>query len=457
MEGPGGASMDPRILVVDDDALILRIMHDTLSTLPADVVEADDGEKALAMAKAEQLDLILLDTMMPRMDGFQVAEHLKQDPATADIPLIFVSALGTSSHKVRGLDLGAEDYLSKPIDPEELKARVRSILRRVRRPAPAVAAPPAAPAAAQHVTVGQLHAMPLPTLIRWMELERRDVRLILTRDGEEGRIVFRGGQISQASEGRRRGAAAVYQLLGWKEGTFNILPGVEEVPATQLEVQGTNEELLQEGTRRLEEIPKLRAAFPGPEALLELPAAIRTVVQAELPPDGAQLVTLLDGTRNTDRVLAGSPLDGWMTLRVLQGLQRCGALGWAVDPAAASGMTPRRGVPRVTVEGPVQYQNLRALQQAAAFTLSGKGVFLQTASPFEVGDQVLLRFQLAEASDWITAIGQVIASNADPQKSRQEDLGMMLQFTEVRPDDYESIDRRLVQSITAEIQKSLAQ
>ncbi len=446
--------MNPRILVVDDDALILRIMHDTLSALPADVVEADDGEKALALAKAEQLDLILLDTMMPRMDGFQVAEALKGDPATADIPLIFVSALGTSSHKVRGLDLGAEDYLSKPIDPEELKARVRSILRRVRRPAPAAAAPPAA-AAAQHITVGQLHAMPLPTLIRWMELERRDARLILTRNEEEGRIVFRGGQISQASEGRRRGAAAIYQLLGWKEGTFNILPGIEEVPAAQLEVRGTNEELLQEGTRRLEEIPKLRAAFPGPEALLELPAAIRTVVQGEVPPDGAQLVTLLDGTRNTDRVLAGSPRDGWMTLQVLQGLQRCGALGWAVDPAAASETAPRRGVPRVTVGGLVQYQSLQALQQAGAFTLSSKGVFLQTANPFEVGDQVLLRFQLADGSDWITAIGQVIASNADPQKSRREDLGMMLQFTEVRPDDYESIDRRLVQSITAEIQKSL--
>jgi Tfp pilus assembly protein PilZ len=290
-----------------------------------------------------------------------------------------------------------------------------------------------------------------------MELERRDARLTLTRNDEEGQLIFRGGQIGQASEGRRRGAAAVYQLLGWKEGTFNILPGLDEVRVAHPEVQGTNEELLQEGMRRLDEAPKLRATFPGPEAQLEIPAAIRTVVQGEVPQEGALLVTLLDGTRNTDRVLAESPLDSWMTLRVLQDLQRCGALGWVVDPAVSSGTALRRGVPRVTVEGPVQYQSLRALQQAGTFTLSSKGVFLQTANPLEVGDQVLLRFQLAEGTDWITAIGQVIASNADSQKSRPEDLGMMLQFTEVRPDDYESIDRRLVQSITAEIRKSLGQ
>jgi Tfp pilus assembly protein PilZ len=270
-------------------------------------------------------------------------------------------------------------------------------------------------------------------------------------------MVFQRGQISQASEGRRRGAAAVYQLLGWNEGTFNILPGVQEVAAADLEVRGTNEELLQEGTRRLEEVSALRAAFPGPEALLELPAAIRTVVQGEVAPGGAQLVALLDGTRHTDQVLAASPFDDWMTLVVLQGLQRSGALGWAVDPAAAGAATPRRGVPRVTVEGSVQYQSLRALQQAGAFTLSSKGVFIRTATPFEVGDQVLLRFQLADGADYITAIGQVVASNADPQKVRPEDLGMMLQFTDVRPDDYESIDRRLVESITAEIRKALEQ
>ncbi|MBI3086386.1 MAG: response regulator, partial [candidate division NC10 bacterium] len=110
-----------RILVVDDEPLVLHMLRDVLTRLPADVLEAKEGEEALRLAKAERPDLILLDVMMPRMDGYQVAAALKQDPTTATIPIIFISALGSSRDKVRGLDLGAEDYLVKPVDPEELK------------------------------------------------------------------------------------------------------------------------------------------------------------------------------------------------------------------------------------------------------------------------------------------------------------------------------------------------
>jgi len=89
------------------------------------VLEAQDGEEALRLAKAELPDIILLDVKMPRLDGFQVATALKQDPTTAGIPLIFFSALGAPSEKIKGLELGADDYVAKPIDAEELKARVR--------------------------------------------------------------------------------------------------------------------------------------------------------------------------------------------------------------------------------------------------------------------------------------------------------------------------------------------
>ncbi|HSC70935.1 MAG TPA: response regulator, partial [Candidatus Methylomirabilis sp.] len=280
--------MTPRILVVDDDSLIRRIMRDTLSTLPADVFEAKEGDEAIKLAKAEHPDLIFLDTMMPGMDGFQIAGALKQDPQTADIPLVFVSALGTSSHKVRGLDLGAEDYLAKPIDPEELKARVRSILRRTRpsAPVPEVVAPAA--------TGGKLEAMPLPTLVRWLEMERRNARLLLTRTGDQGEIDFTDGRISRAAQGPRRGDAAVFQLLTWREGAFEILPSADAAAAGG-EVSLPNEDLLQEGTRRLEETARLRAALPGAEAWLEGPAALRAATAGEIPPEGTALLILLDG------------------------------------------------------------------------------------------------------------------------------------------------------------------
>ena len=443
--------MTPRILVVDDDSLIRRIMRDTLSSLPADVLEAKEGDEALKLAKAERPDLIFLDTMMPGMDGFQIAELLKQDPVTAGIPIMFVSALGTSTHKVRGLDLGAEDYLAKPIDPEVLKARVRSIFRRVRPPAQTPE--PTAPAVAS----GKLQAMPLPSLVRWLEMERRTARLLLTRTGEDGEIAFSDGRIRRVVQGPRRGDAALYQLLGWREGTFEILPSPQGDVPSDSEVSLPNEELLQEGSRRLEETAGLRAGLPGPEALLEAPAPLRAAAGGEMPPDGATLIALLDGTRDVEHVLAASPFEAWRTLKVLHHLLQVGALGWTPVASARPGAAPRRSILRLPAEAPLQYQSLRALQQSGRYTLSARGMFIQTPAPYEVGDQALLRFRLPGETTWITLVGQVIWRNADAQKGKPEELGMGLQFVEASAETLTAVEQSLTQGILKEIRGSLEQ
>ena len=442
--------MGPRILVVDDDALIRRIMRDALATLPADVLEATNGEEAITTARAEQPDLIFMDTMMPRLDGFQAAGILKQDPVTAGIPLVFVSALGTSSHKVRGLDLGAEDYIAKPVDPEEIKARVRSILRRARP-----AAPPPEPSDAA-VAKGQLQNMPLPSLIRWLESEERSARLLLTRGEEAGEVLFRDGRMTHASQGPRLGDTALYQLLTWAEGTFNINPPVGLPPQLGSEISTSNEDLVKEGMRRLEEVPGLRGPFPGPDVFLEIPAALRTALQAALSPAAAALVGVLDSTRNLDRVLTDSPFDAWVTLKALQCLLRVGALGWVpAAPAAGQAVSPRRSIPRVALQGSLQYQALQPVQQTDRFTLSARGVFVQTPTPQDVGEQVLLRIQFPGAANRVTAVGQVIWRNADPAKSGPEDLGMGLQFVDLSMEHLEAIEQRLTEGITAEIRQAL--
>lgn len=434
--------MDPRVLVVDDDNLIRRIMRDALEALPATVLEAADGNEALHLARSDAPDLIVLDTMMPGMDGFQVAEALKLDAATAQIPLIFVSALGTASHKVRGLDLGAEDYLSKPIDAEELKARVRMILRRARR-APA---PPEAQAA---TTTGQLHAMPLPALVRWIELEHRSARLTLRRDGQQGEICFAEGRIVDAAQGDRRGEAAVYQLLTWQEGAFEIVPDPGTPPAG-VEIQQTNEELLKEGARRLEEIPDLLAPFPASDVHLEVPAGLRDALAREVRPAEARLVALLDARRTLEQVLAESPRDTWSTLKILQRLLRLGALGWAPAPGTESAPALRRAIPRVPLQAAMQYRPLREMSQAERFLLSARGIFIQTATPCAVGEQVLVRFQLPERREWISLVGQVMWGNVEA-KDKSDDAGMGLQFLEVSPKDLAAIETALTKSISAAI------
>jgi len=116
------------ILLVDDNATNLQVLLQTLKPVGCKLLVAKDGEKALSMAHKSHPDLILLDIMMPGIDGFEVCRRLKTDPATADIPVIFLSALDETADKVKGLQLGAVDYVPKPFQAEEVIARVNTHL-----------------------------------------------------------------------------------------------------------------------------------------------------------------------------------------------------------------------------------------------------------------------------------------------------------------------------------------
>ena len=118
-----------RVLVVDDNAVNQRVLAGILRRAEVDYLTASDGDEAMRAIRRERPDLVLLDIMMPGRDGYSVCEELKSDPEIADTPVIFLSALADSSDKVRGLDLGAADYVTKPFDAREVVARVRTQLR----------------------------------------------------------------------------------------------------------------------------------------------------------------------------------------------------------------------------------------------------------------------------------------------------------------------------------------
>ena len=120
--------MSHRILIVDDQHDLAGIMADMLSDAGYATRTADNGHDALADIQADPPDLLLLDVHMPGMDGYEVAAMLKADPSTATIPIIMVSAMDGRGSRLIGLESGAEDYLSKPVDPAELIARIRNLL-----------------------------------------------------------------------------------------------------------------------------------------------------------------------------------------------------------------------------------------------------------------------------------------------------------------------------------------
>ena len=124
------------ILVVDDEEDILELLDYNLTKEGFRVVRAASGEKALELAKAGRPDLIVLDLMLPGLDGLEVCRHVRADRSTADIPIVMLTAKGEEADIVVGLELGADDYVTKPFSPRVLTARIRSALRR--RPRAAV-------------------------------------------------------------------------------------------------------------------------------------------------------------------------------------------------------------------------------------------------------------------------------------------------------------------------------
>jgi DNA-binding response OmpR family regulator len=124
--------MSKRILIVDDEPRYLRLLEANLRTEGYEVATAQDGVQALDVFSTQPIDLVLLDVMMPRLDGFGVCQRLRE---FSNVPIVILTARGEEQDRVRGLDLGADDYLVKPFSATELLARVRAVLRRAHAPA----------------------------------------------------------------------------------------------------------------------------------------------------------------------------------------------------------------------------------------------------------------------------------------------------------------------------------
>ncbi len=124
--------MSKRILIVDDEPRYLRLLEANLKTEGYTVVTAADGLQAIDAFAAQPVDLILLDIMMPRLDGFGACQRIRE---FSNVPIIMLTAKGEEQDRVKGLDLGADDYLVKPFSATELLARVRAVLRRAQLPA----------------------------------------------------------------------------------------------------------------------------------------------------------------------------------------------------------------------------------------------------------------------------------------------------------------------------------
>jgi len=175
-----------KILVVDDEIYIVHILDFSLGMEGYEVLTALDGEQAIEKAHAEKPDLIVLDIMMPKLDGYETCKALKGDPATREIPVILLSAKGRNVDQKIGFEVGADDYITKPFSPREVSARVTAVLRR---------AGPREAGAAEALRFGDLRINPVARSVDdqrgSLQLTAREFDLLLQLARHPGRVFTR--------------------------------------------------------------------------------------------------------------------------------------------------------------------------------------------------------------------------------------------------------------------------
>jgi DNA-binding response OmpR family regulator len=179
------ARVKPKILVVDDEPDALELIAFNLKNAGLEVLTAENGDQALRLARAQLPDLILLDLMLPEVDGLEVCKILRRDPATSAIPIIMVTAKAAEMDRVLGLELGADDYVTKPFSPRELVLRVKNLLRRRQ----------AAETPTDRISVGDL-SIDIPRHLvtvqgRAVELTATEFRLLSVLAQRRGRVQSR--------------------------------------------------------------------------------------------------------------------------------------------------------------------------------------------------------------------------------------------------------------------------
>jgi CheY-like chemotaxis protein len=284
------------LLLVDGDTKSLRVLEVSLKKSGFNVTTAVNGQDALAKVETSAPDLIISDTKMPEMDGFELVERLKQNADWATIPFIFLTGQSDVEDKIRGLELGVEDYLTKPIYIKEIVTRVKILLQKKQRQSLEENK-----RESRTKFAGALSDMAVVDLIQTIEISRKSGVIHFTNsDGKRGAIYFRNGKVIDAELGRLTGEDAVYRLLVWNEGEFEVeFKNVRRKDVIELSSQG----LLMEGMRRVDEWGRLCEQLPPLETVFEVDYRELAERLAEIPDEINGILRLFDGRRTLMQVV----------------------------------------------------------------------------------------------------------------------------------------------------------
>jgi DNA-binding response OmpR family regulator len=299
-----------QLLLVDADPRSVRVLEVSLKKSGYSVTTASDGADALAKIDFSAPDLILSDTRLPRLDGYELVRRMKDRPEHAQIPVVFLTSQKSIEDKIRGLELGVEDYLTKPIFVRELIARVNLLLARRTQERMATAVP----MSRRTRLSGSLEDMGVVDLLQTFEVSRKTGVGKIGDGRREARIYFRDGKVVDAELGRLRGEEAVYRALIWNSGHFEV----EFCPIDREDIIPTSTQgLLMEGMRRVDEWGRLLEQLPPLATLFEVDHEQLVERLNEIPDDLNGILKLFDGKRSLLDVVDDSPFEDLSTLSTI--------------------------------------------------------------------------------------------------------------------------------------------
>lgn len=297
-------SPSPRVLVVDDDPHLLNLLDLRLAEQGFDVTLASSAREALTKVEGRKPDIVIADIMMPGMDGYELCERVRANEKLQNIPFIFLSALADTQDKVKGLRLGADDYLTKPFEFHELLARIEILLDRYSRyqetfeQAPGIA------------TTGKIEDLGVIDLLQMLSFGQKTGEVHLESGEEEGVLYLVSGKLVAATCRSKQGRAALPTLLSWTQGRFRVKLA-ENLSVTPT-IENHTDEAIFAALRELDETERIKQEL-GPRSIPMFTAKPRPEARVE-----EVLLQLVDGNRSIEEILEASPLSIFETVEAIK-------------------------------------------------------------------------------------------------------------------------------------------
>jgi len=297
------------LLLVDADPRSLRVLEVSLRKAGYSVTTSGDVDGALELLELVEPDMILSDTRLPGKDGFALVAALRANSNWAEIPLVFLSSDPSVESKMRGLSLGVEDYLTKPVYIREILTRVNLAMQRKEREGIG--------RTSKTRFAGSLTDMGLVDLLQTIDVSRKSGVLRLISGQKRGAVFFNEGRVLDAELGSLTGETALYRFLLWSEGEFELdFREVRRDDKLGVSTQG----LLMEGMRRLDEWGRLQEQLPSMATVFDVSHEELSQRLAEIPDEINVVLRLFDGRRTLAEVLDESVTDDLATLNAVNKL-----------------------------------------------------------------------------------------------------------------------------------------